>query len=281
MELFEAIFEKAVKAGEERYTANEGDYEENGLLYCGKCRTPKQAKLNVLDVERLVPIACKCVRDAEIAAETDENERRRAENIHRLKETGFPDSRMQNWNFANDDHSNEKLSSISENFVKNYAKFKNSHKGLLMFGGVGTGKTFAAACIANALMEQEVPCYMTNFSRLVNKIQAMRDDRQEFIDSLCEYDVLIIDDFASERDTSYMNEIVYNVIDTRYRSGLPLIVTSNISGDELKNPKDMDKQRIFSRLLEMCHPIAISGTDRRKTALKEEYNEYNSLLGIA
>jgi DNA replication protein DnaC len=77
-----------------------------------------------------------------------------------------------------------------------------------------------------------------------------------------------------------MQEIVFNVIDSRYRAGLPLIVTSNLTAEEIKNPADISYQRIFSRLLEMCVPIEVKGEDRRRKILKNSFSEYSELLGI-
>ena len=31
--------------------------------------------------------------------------------------------------------------------------------GLLLFGDVGTGKSFAAGCVANALLDRDIPVY--------------------------------------------------------------------------------------------------------------------------
>ena len=64
--------------------------------------------------------------------------------------------------------------------------------------------------------------------------------------------LLIIDDFGMERGTEYGLEQVYNVIDSRYRSGKPLIVTTNLTLDSLQNPQDTAHARIYDRLLEMC-----------------------------
>jgi hypothetical protein len=44
--------------------------------------------------------------------------------------------------------------------------------------------------------------------------------------------------------------------------------------------KEQDRQRIYSRVLEMCHPIEVSGTDRRKQAAVQDYAEMQRLLGI-
>ena len=121
---------------------------------------------------------------------------------------------------------------------------------------------------------------VTNFARLVNTISGMYGGKQEYIDGLNQFDLLVIDDLASERDTEYMGEIVQNIIDARYRSGLPLIVTTNLTSEELKFPAEIRKQRIYSRLFEMCVPVEVTGTDRRRQKLINEYDEIGNLLGL-
>ena len=51
----------------------------------------------------------------------------------------------------------------------------------------------------------------------------------EYISRLCRYPLLILDDFGMERGTEYGLEQVFNVIDSRYRSRKPLIVTTNLT----------------------------------------------------
>ena len=99
-----------------------------------------------------------------------------------------------------------------------------THIGCLFWGGVGTGKSYLAGCIANALMEKEIPVHMTNFALILNDLAASFENRNEYISRLCRYPLLILDDFGMERGTEYGLEQVFNVIDSRYRSGKPLIV---------------------------------------------------------
>ena len=110
--------------------------------------------------------------------------------------------------------------------------------GCLFWGGVGTGKSYLAGCIANALMEKEIPVHMTNFALILNDLAASFENRNEYISRLCRYSLLILDDFGMERGTEYGLEQVFNVIDSRYRSGKPLIVTTNLTLDDLHNPED-------------------------------------------
>ena len=63
---------------------------------------------------------------------------------------------------------------------------------------------------------------MTNFALILNDLAASFEGRNEYIDRLCRYPLLIIDDFGMERGTEYSLEQVYNVIDSEYRGGKPL-----------------------------------------------------------
>lgn len=91
------------------------------------------------------------------------------------------------------------------------------------------GKTYAACEVANALIDKGYPVLVTNFARITNTIQGMYEGKQDYIDSLNEFQLLVIDDLGAERESAYMQEMVYNIIDSRYRAGLPMIYTTNIS----------------------------------------------------
>lgn len=278
----ENIVNNIAATAEKANKAENGDYinEEDGLLYCGKCHTPKQCRIEFFGKVRTVHCICKCRADQ---LEAERAEQKRIEwlrHIQQLRRYGFPDAEMSKWTFDKDDHGNEQISAVAKNYVKNFAEMKKRGKGLLLFGSVGTGKTFISACIANALIDEGRACLVTNFSRLVNEIQNSFDGKQEKIDRLNDFDLIVIDDLAAERDTEYMGEIVQTIIDSRYRAGLPIIITTNLTSDELKHPADIRKQRIYSRLFEMCLPVEVKGKDRRKNILRHEYNEIGELLGL-
>ena len=264
----------------ESIKAEQGDYEIDGLLYCHKCNTPKQTRVEFLGVVKTPMCLCKCEVEKR---EREEAERKRIEfekKINENRRIAFPESQMQYWTFANDDKSNEKISTVARNYADKFEVMREQAKGLLLFGSVGTGKTYIGACIANALLDRGYPVLMTNFARLSNTLQGMWEGKQEYLDSLNRFPLLIIDDLGAERKSEYMNEIVYHLIDSRYRARLPLIVTTNLSSDELKNPTDITNQRTYSRLLEMCVPIKVEGKDRRREKLKDSFGEIGQLLGL-
>lgn len=242
-------------------SAESGDYTgEDGLLYCGKCHTPKQTRQGM----RLFPIMCQCVEQKR-AAEQLQKERVRFEN--RLKELGtrhvtLPGALLHT--FDNDDGKSVKVSDVCRRYVEKWDRILEENIGMLFYGSVGTGKSFFASCIVNALRERQVFATVTSFSRLLNILQDTRE-RQEFIDGLAVYKLLVLDDLNAERETSYAIEQMLNIIESRSNTGLPVIVTTNLTLEQLENPPSMQYARIYDRVLELC-PVRLkmSGESRRK-----------------
>jgi DNA replication protein DnaC len=257
--------------------AEQGDYlGEDGLLYCHKCNTPKQCRVELFGTIRTPMCLCKCEVEKR---DREEAERKRIEfqaTVKKLRQAGFPEAEMQDWTFEHDDGESSQIIRVARNYVENFEKMREDGKGLLLFGTVGNGKTFAAACIANALIDKGYPCMMTRFADIAQGIFDGKFTCHDFN----KYPLLVLDDLAAERKTEYMQEIVFSVIDSRYRAKLPTIVTSNLTAEAIKNPADVAYQRIFSRLLEMCVPIEVKGEDRRRKILKDSFSEYSELLGI-
>ena len=73
-------------------------------------------------------------------------------------------------------------------------------------------------------------------------------------------------------------EPVYNVIDSRYRSRRPLIVTTNLSLQDLQYPQDTAHALIYDRLLEMCVPIRFSGENFRRATAQDKLARLKNLM---
>ena len=261
--------------------AKPGDYEEDGLLYCGNCHTQKQHRLVILGAERTVTILCKCATERKEAEEAARKKVEFDEFVKQIRKEAFPTEKMLSWTFENDDRANARISDAMKRYAERFSEIKEADiNGIVLFGTVGTGKSFYAACIANALIDRGIPVLMTSFDRIRNKVQESFEGRQEYIDSIAEYPLLIIDDLGAESGTEFMQEIVFNVIDARARSGKPLIVTTNLTAQALKSPSDERKQRIYSRLLGMCQPVEVTGADRRWARLKKESKSIKDILGL-
>lgn len=256
----------------------EGDYYVDGILYCGKCHTKKQLSHSLFGRDIFVGCLCECQVKERAAEKAAEDKAAAEKQLAKLKNAAFPDPNLRSYRFDRDDGKNPLVSQICKNYVQHFIEMKGKQEGLLLFGPVGTGKTFMAVAIANALLDKGVSCCVTNISRLTNTLFALRSEKQEYLDSLNKYDLLVIDDLGAERNTDYMTEQIFSIIDSRERSGKPLIVTTNLTSEELKKPADTGKARIYSRLLGMCYPIKVTGEDRRKLELLESNEDYKELL---
>ena len=249
---------------------------EDGFLHCAACHERTQKEINVFGSIKIVRCICECNRKEKAA----HDERDRKDELERQRRICFAETNMSNWTFANDDKKNAKLSEAMQNYAKNFADFKKEGKGLLLYGTVGTGKTYFAACIANSLIDEGYMVLMTNFARLTNQIQGMYEGKQNYIDSLNRYSLLIIDDLGAERKSEYMQEQVFNIIDARYRSGLPFIITTNLTAEEIKKPQDIGYSRIYDRILERCFPVNVAGESRRRQNVKDTFFDVKEKLGL-
>lgn len=265
-----------------QYSEAEGDYRNTeGLLMCSKCHTQKECILTKSDgTTRTVRCACEC-SVAQNAKEAEEKRKRdRLQYLDSMRRTGFPDAEMREWTFAKSDHTDQKNENIARKYVTNFDAMRSQGTGLLLCGSVGTGKSFLAAAIANELISQGTPCLMTNFSRIISRVSEKFGGDQKYLDNLNRFDLLIIDDLGAERDSEFTWEKVMNVIDARYRAGLPLIVTTNLNPEDLYDPSDIRRQRVFSRLKEMCIFLEVNGADRRSKKMRDKLTTAKSLLGL-
>ena len=99
------------------------------------------------------------------------------------------------------------------------------------------------------------------------------ENKADVYENLTNYDLVVIDDFGAERDTEYMNEIKFNIIDYLLRTDVPCIITTNLSGHELMNPASNDMQRIIGRMYEKSVPVLCKGNDRRKEEMRRNATE--------
>ena len=250
---------------------------EDGLLHCGTCEEPLEEyfpvdKVNFFGKDRH-PRMCLCAREHRAMQEKKHERESHSQNIARLRRECFQYGNYTNATFENSKEKNKQML-YCQNYVTAWEKMKSENIGLLFWGDIGTGKTHLAACIANALIEQEISVKMVNFSHILN---AGFEGRNEFIESIRRCGLLIIDDFGSERETEYGLETIHSVLDARYSCGKPMIVTTNLPLQVIHNPADIMHKKIYDRL-ENCVPIQFTGESFRKEARKQKMEEVRQLL---
>ena len=121
---------------------------------------------------------------------------------------------------------------------------------------------------------------MTNFNTIIDDMFPL-EDKTEYINALAKYELLILDDLGTERSSEYALGIVFSVIDRRYRSGRPLIVTTNLPIKQLKEETNIEKKRIYDRILEMCVPLYVGGSSYRSDIAHEKIEKMKTFFATA
>jgi len=283
MEMFDNLFKLPVV----QRATNVTDYRNgDGLLMCGRCHKKKEMKIsipenNLYTYVKHVAIMCDCmIKEYEYELEQTRYNEFRIK-LEALQRDGITDKAYLKNIFIKDDKRNIEATNTCQKYVEKWDKIKAENIGILFTGGIGTGKTFLAGCIANALLENLVPVSITSFPRIINIIQDSKNEKQAIIDKLQKYDLLIIDDLGVERDTTYAAEQVYNVVDARFRSGKPLIITTNLTIGDLKKAPTLIQGRIYDRIIEMCPiKITLKGESRREHNASEKRQKARQIMEL-
>lgn len=250
----------------------------DGLAYCSICGEPVEAYFpngGFMGIKKHFR-QCACVRKANEAEEKARREKEYRELVLRNTRICFEEKRMSEWTFEHADMSDPIIGKAKE-YVGNWDEMKKSHMGCLFWGPIGTGKSYIAGCIANALLKHGITVKMTNFNTIIDDLFPL-EDKTEYINALARYELLIIDDLGVERNSEYALGIVFSVIDRRYRSGRPLIVTTNLPLKKLKEEAALEKKRIYDRILEMCIPMYVGGDSKREKIANSKRGKMKELL---
>lgn len=249
------------------------DYEKEGLLYCGCCNTPKQCRKLISGEERVLGCMCLCEQEKFENQRKLDKAREKRIDIEHLRVNGIQDTALRSYRFESCEMT--PLLKSCKKYVDRWDEVLKGNHGLILYGDVESGKTFAAACIANALIDRGIPVLMTSFPRILS---INFNERAERLEEMVRFPFLLIDDFGVERSTEYSLETMYYVLDERYKSGKPLIVTTNLTLQEIENPTSTEYKRIFSRLREMCQPVRVTGRKWRKQKTEEKREDFMDIF---
>ena len=274
----------------------EGDYIKDGILYCGVCNEPKQGIYTLPNGKKIAPaILCKCEREQEEREKLEMIESEKQLRRRQLLKGIIKTDKFEECVFQNDDDRQpevtafckkyvDKFSAIKERgygimfkkYVDKFSAIKERGYGIMFYGEEnGKGKSFYSLCIANALINRGYPVLFSTLSNLVsNKISVMHGKEEEI--DVKEYDLVIIDDLGVENASA----TAFSIIDEVYSNKIPLIVTTNLTPDKMLRNENLEKRRIYDRLLEACtKKILIKNNGSRAKKGNDNLKDMMEILG--
>ena len=239
-----------------RATPCEGDYYgPDDLLRCGRCDDLREGRYDLREIlgpphegEIILPCECRHRQKAiERRAGDRERERRIKENASRCYDVpGLGDLTL-----AQDDGRCPIASDTCRSYLAAFEDARREGTGLLLHGPGGRGKTWCAACVANALLSWGKRVRFTSLSAQIGRIARDHGSADAAIADLVRCDLVVLDDLGTERATSVAEEGAYNVVNALYVARVPMVVTTNLSYAEMAGSGD----RVDRRIMERCQPV--------------------------
>lgn len=156
-------------------------------------------------------------------------------------------------------YSTATLDATPQAFRDAITRAKEEGKGLLIWGGTGTGKTYCLHALANYYRG----IHRENWVNLILEARDAISQRRamtDIINVITSEAGLAIDDLGAENHTDFAQEILYAVINKVYERETKLIVATNLTPEQIGEKYG---DRIISRLAEMCVFVELKGEDRR------------------
>src|SRR3712207_514473 len=150
-------------------------------------------------------------------------------------------------------------------FTREIDRKLDEGRGIWFIGDVGTGKTTLAMLVSKAALAAGRTCAIYSLPRLLNVMRdaiGSEDSTPELLDRLNSVDLLHLDDLGAENSSDWVLEQLYSIINTRYEEQRSLVITTNLSPEELA---EQVGERTVSRIVEMCgDAVPLFGSDHRR-----------------
>ncbi|MDY5940845.1 MAG: ATP-binding protein [Eubacteriales bacterium] len=169
--------------------------------------------------------------------------------------------------YYNDTKENRALMEITLRAAKRYAAaFHGKNSGnLLFFGATGLGKTHLCCAVAREVAFAGYTVLYCSAQTMFNDFSTERfrsnytqpEDRTQ---KYFEAELLILDDLGTEMGNQFSVSCLYEVLNARLVTGMPVIVNTNLGRDELR---DRYGDRITSRLFGEYQILPFVGRDIR------------------
>lgn len=277
--IIKSIAEASLKA----QVINDGDrWGPDGMLICGVCGEPKRELREIADPLPgnenhtswiMVPKDCFCVR--EILRKDVEEKNYKLLWDHSLMEEKYRNATFEN---AIINEYNGKNIKRCRKYAEGFDEMYKESQGLLLYGDVGTGKSWSAACICNYLIRRGIKCIMISPIQILKFLEEDPEKAKEIHEKILKYSLVVIDELGAERNTGYSSEKVYGIINDRLLTKKPMVITTNNLLEDMKREEDDRLKRIYDRIFETCFPMKFEGPSWRRVEANKRFERMTSFF---
>ena len=250
---------------------------EDGLIYCRDCGKPRQKYFRMLGHEYRPRIPCDCQaekrREEEYRREAYERERY----VDCLKEKGLGWKALRDYRFDNNRYLSPRLLTT----LKEYTRLLKEPcpASLLLWGPPGIGKTYAAACIVNEVLEDCQPAAMVSYGRFLEDLSGMSlPEKQDRLDGLFSNKLVCFDDFDVRYLTRPATPTALDIANRIVLCGRPVLITTGYTLEELDHPKTELELKLFRSIRNHTVPVHMDGEDLSRKVRQEQIEALRDAL---
>ena len=260
----------------------ENEYVVFDKIYCKHCRTEKSLDMP----ERYFYIKCACDCERKRAEQEARSRERiaRARTYQEINARTLPaEVRGASFYRIVDSTSSENYITVCERcekFCHNFQAVRQSGRGIWLYGGFDTGKTYLAAAILKTLQSEGVLCTFTTMERILEELKATYNNaatatEQGVMASYAKTDCLILDDFTGIKSSkrgaeNWAADRFCEIIKRRYEQHLPTVITSRRSIKELATDGLLPRE-IVDKLVNKMVPLQLIESQRRARQQEIEF----------
>jgi DNA replication protein DnaC len=181
-------------------------------------------------------------------------------------------------NFNAETAEQKRALAVSKDFAENFGGKSAKGDSLIFLGAPGTGKSHLATAILQAILPSHCGLY-TTCSGVIRAVRATwrpsaEKSEGQVLAMFAQVPLLVIDEIGVQYGTDSEQNILFDLLDRRYRDMMPTILMANL---RLKREKQDDPaglrevlgERVYDRLTEIARIVTFEGESYRTRARKE------------
>lgn len=166
--------------------------------------------------------------------------------------------------YASSEWSKCRVRKAGEEYASNLAEYVDQGRGLILMGGIGTGKSSLAALICGEAIKHGLSVHWTYVPELLDQLSD-RQTQREVLKKSVSAKIEVWDDFGVGGVQGWQMGLLDRIVERRYQRNLPMLVTTNLGKKSLVENASSDLQRLVDRWREKGFVLTLAGESMRRT----------------